>query len=140
MKCGGGNRVCMTLQRERRSLRIPRHYSTETMTDQPVSEAYYELAMFGLSTGVQNLAEIPGCWESKIDDKWWVAANGHKVEHECSRGVAVPSFHFYVVYNGWPAGIIGPYGGTIAAGDAANEDALIAALKAARDCQGHGNE
>ncbi len=33
-------------------------------------------------------------------------------------------------FNGWPAGIIDPAGGIIAAGEAANEDAFIAAIEA----------
>ena len=35
-----------------------------------------------------------------------------------------------LTFNGWPAGIIDPMGGIIAAGAAANEDTFIAAIEA----------
>lgn len=35
----------------------------------------------------------------------------------------------YVTWNGWPAGILDPSGGVIAAGEAANEDAFIEWLR-----------
>ena len=106
--------------------------STATQIDKPISEAYYALAEYGLSLGVENLAAIDGCWEHQIDERWWVAANGHREDQQCSHGVAVPPFHWYIEFNGWPAGVIGPFQGVIAAGEAANEDAFLAALKAAR--------
>jgi hypothetical protein len=36
----------------------------------------------------------------------------------------VDPFDAQVKWNGWPAGSFGPYGGVVAAGDAANESAL----------------
>lgn len=42
----------------------------------------------------------------------------------------LPPFDIYVTFNGWPAGVIGPDGGILAAGDAANEDTFIAAIEA----------
>jgi hypothetical protein len=42
---------------------------------------------------------------------------------------ALPPFSVKVSWNGWPAGIIQPGGGIIAAGEAANEDSLIEWLK-----------
>lgn len=39
-----------------------------------------------------------------------------------------------IKYNGWPAGIIDPRGGVIAAGEAANEDAFIAAIEHELGC------
>ena len=109
------------------------------MGDQPVSEAYAAIAEMLLSLGVGRPCDIEGCWEHQIDDCWWVAANGHKEDVECSTGATVPPFHFYVTSNGWPAAIIGPYGGTVLAswdGDTF-EDEIIEVAKAATVHDGH---
>lgn len=45
----------------------------------------------------------------------------------------VPAFHCYVEFNGWPAGLLSPYDGTFAAGEAANEETFIAALEQATE-------
>ena len=37
----------------------------------------------------------------------------------------LPPFCFKITFNGWPAGLIDPRGGVIAAGTAANEDVFI---------------
>ena len=42
----------------------------------------------------------------------------------------LPPLNIAVEFNGWPAGVIGPDGGVIAAGRLANEEAFIAAMKA----------
>ena len=41
----------------------------------------------------------------------------------------VEPYHASVTWNGWPAGIVASYGGTIAAGSAANEDNLCEWLR-----------
>jgi hypothetical protein len=46
----------------------------------------------------------------------------------------LPAMTCMVTYNGWPAGMLGPFGGIIAAGDAANERSFIDALRAAAAC------
>jgi hypothetical protein len=82
--------------------------------------------------GVENITALPGCWEHQIDDQWWLALNGKKTPTKCSHGAEVPPFHFYVEFNGWPAGIFSIRGdGEFAAGSAANEDMFIAAVDAA---------
>lgn len=48
----------------------------------------------------------------------------------CTEGVTVEPFHCYIEFNGWPAGVVAPWGGVIAAGDVANEAAFLAAVKA----------
>lgn len=101
------------------------------MTDQPLSEAYVRLAELGLSLDVGRLCDIEGCWEHQIDDNWWVAANGHKVEQLCSRGLSVPPFNFLVMHGDWPAALINPYGGTMIGDDGTGEDDLIQAVLAA---------
>lgn len=102
--------------------------------ERPVSEAYVALAEYSLSLGIRNIKDLPGCWEQQIDDVWWVAANGHPEPVKCSEGAEVPPYHMYLVFNGWPAGVIGPYGGTLVCvygedGDA--EGKLIEAVRAA---------
>lgn len=102
--------------------------------ERPVSEAYSAIAEYSLSLGVRNIKDLPGCWEQQIDDLWWVAANGHSDPVECSTGTEVPPFHMYLVFNGWPAGILGPYGGTLVhvyGEDENAEDKLIEAVRAA---------
>jgi len=71
------------------------------------------------------------CWEREVDDAWWVSLNPHPRPRLNSHGISVPSYHLAIEWLGWPAGVVGPQGGEIAAGDLANEDTLIEALKAA---------
>ena len=59
-----------------------------------------------------------------IDDRWQLELHAH---HRVVDRLA--PFVVRVSFNGWPAGIVGPDGGIVAGGEAANEDALIAALQ-----------
>lgn len=95
-----------------------------------ICEAFARLMQLGIAAGVAPLNKHAGCWEYRIDDKWEIAVNGHKEAKRCSHGVDVEPYHCYVQYNGWPAGIFNPRGGTIAAGECANENAFIAAMEA----------
>lgn len=83
--------------------------------------------------GVANIKTLPGAWEIAINDAWYLAANGQDEEIDVSapNGMAVtlPPYHFAVWYNGWLAGLFSPYGGEIAAGEAANEQTLIRAIR-----------
>jgi hypothetical protein len=96
-----------------------------------LTEAFLEIAHLAERLGIANIRALPGCWEHQIDKRWWIAVNANENATVCSRGPTVPPYSAYVEFNGWPAGIINPRGGVIAAGAAANEDAFIAALKAA---------
>ena len=98
-----------------------------------INEAFYELMQLGSRLGVKNINTLPGCWEHQVDKQWFIAVNAHDVPVKCSKGTSVGPFHCYVEYNGFPAGLINPGGGVIAAGSCANEDSFIAALKAASD-------
>lgn len=81
-----------------------------------------------------GIARLPdhngGIYERKIDDQWRVVMNGNKTpaSHD---GIELAPFSIYVEFNGWPAGVIDPGGGIIAAGEAANEDTFIAAIERA---------
>jgi hypothetical protein len=89
------------------------------------------LAELGVKDGVAPIHNLPGCWERQIGPHWWVAVNGHKQPMLCSKSeIPVAPFHCYVMFNGWPAGLFDPYGGTIAAGEAANEETFAAAIEA----------
>lgn len=96
-----------------------------------MSVAFHEIVELALRLGVRRINELPACWEHQVDEQWWVAVNGHREEIACSTGAKVPPFCAYVTFNEWPAGILHPDGGVLAAGAAANEDALIDALRKA---------
>lgn len=74
---------------------------------------------------VKNIKDLPGLWTVDIDDKWKLSANGHRKTFD-----NIPPFHFAIEFNGWPAGILDPLGnGMIAAGELANSDTFIQAVK-----------
>ena len=69
---------------------------------------------------------------------WRVVINGTAADHEVPgdgecMGATVPPTHLAAFWNGWLAGVLNPGGGALAAGDAANEDTFIAAMKEERD-------
>jgi len=91
------------------------------------------LANLAIQAGLAPLADhFPnGCWERAIGDKWWIAFNGHMTAQKNSKGQSVPPCSVYVEWLDWPAGIIDPTGGLIAAGAHANEETFAAAIEAA---------
>lgn len=97
----------------------------------PITEAFAEIVKLAERRGVARINDLPGCWEPEIGGEWKIALNGHREPAKSSSGAEVPPFSAYIEYNGWPAGVIDPSGGIIAAGECANEDAFIAALRAA---------
>lgn len=97
---------------------------------QQVCEAFDLIAQLCIAMNEHPLTKHAGCWECVIDGRWKIAVNGHdepKVSSLNPEGI--DPFHCHVEYNGWPAGILNPYGGVIAAGAAANEDAFIKAIR-----------
>jgi hypothetical protein len=96
-----------------------------------LSTLFLKIADFGLATDGKGLSKLPGCWERQVDERWWLAVNGHDKEALTSEGDPVPAFSAYIKFNGWPAGIVDPYGGLLAAGELANERTLMAALDGA---------
>lgn len=97
-----------------------------------VAALFNELCEFGMALGMKDLNQLPGCWEQQVDEHWWIACNAHRERVKCSTGESVPPFCFYIVFNGWPAGIVNAGGGTMCAGAIANESALIAAVQQAK--------
>lgn len=81
-----------------------------------------------------NLAFLGCCALAVKDDVGLISA---LPDHTFTRTVGVwkialngKDFQAKIEFNGWPAGIIDPHGGIIAAGEAANEDTFIAAIEA----------
>jgi len=107
--------------------------------DGQVNECFCAIVDLALALGVTRIDLLSGCWTHRIDAQWWVAVNGHPGGMPASSpdGASakvpfiVPGQHCYVEYNGWPAGLLNPFVGTLAAGEAANEDTFIAAIQAA---------
>lgn len=82
---------------------------------------------------VTNIKDLPGAWECKVDDTWYVACNGHdellSVEPPGTMGADIPPYYFAIWYNGWLAGVFHPYGGIFAAGTGANEETFTVAVQ-----------
>jgi hypothetical protein len=101
------------------------------VSDDTIYEAFDKIAALGCLAGAAPLSQFAACWEYQVDAQWRIAVNGHDVPKKTADDVqTVAPFECYVEYNGWPAGSFNPYGGVIAAGSCANEDAFIAALDA----------
>ena len=95
-------------------------------------DAFFAIADLSNALGAGPLNKHPGCWAHQVDEQWHIEVNGHTVPMRTADGCCeLQPFHAAILFNGWPAGIINPRGGTIAAGEAANEDAFIAAVRAA---------
>jgi hypothetical protein len=91
--------------------------------------------MLAMKDGVVPIASAPdGIYRRKVGE-WQITINGtEKDKPETDSHPKLPRFAVYVEFNGWPAGIIDPAGGLLAAGAAANEDTLIAAIEADLGC------
>ena len=99
-----------------------------------ICNAFALIAELGCTLGVGDICDLPGAWEQEIDDSWYVAVNAHKhavtVMPEGGMEASVPPYHAAVWFNGWLAGLVSAHGGTIAAGELANESSFIDAVKA----------
>lgn len=109
------------------------------MNEPRISEAFMAVADLCLALDDAPLTKHEGCWEHQVDDHWWIAVNGHQEPRLMQKHPTLEPlkpFHAFVEWNGWPAGLMTPTGGCIAAGACANEETFIAALRAARDAVG----
>jgi hypothetical protein len=83
--------------------------------------------------GVAPLNQLPAPWVEKIDEQWTIAINGQetkqRIEPTGAMAADVPPYYAAVWYNGWLAGLLTPFDGILAAGEAANEDTLIEAMR-----------
>lgn len=86
---------------------------------------------------VTGINKLPGAWIVELDPRWTIAVNGHDEDVQAKphqhAEQTIPPFHAGVWYNGWPAGLLNPFDGLVAAGSAANEEALLAVLDQAID-------
>jgi hypothetical protein len=104
------------------------------MSDKGMCEAFMRCVELAIALKIPKLPDHDGCWEHQVDDTWFIAMNGHKEKQVLKgREIAIEPYTVYVQYNGWPAGLFDYYGGTIAAGEGANENTFIAALVAAKE-------
>ena len=90
--------------------------------EQNVSELFASIVAYADAMGARNINELPGCWEAKVDDKTFLAVNGHQTAMKASRGPVLEPYHAFVEINGWPAALLNPYGGVVMGG---SEDDLI---------------
>lgn len=84
-----------------------------------------------VALGVAPATQCEGCWEHQVDEDWWIFLNAHGHPVPTSKGIEVPPYTCVVHWREWPAGMFDVSGGSIAAGEAANEQTFIAALQAA---------
>ncbi len=94
--------------------------------------------------GAIPLNKLPGCFYEKIDRSWELAVNGLKTPQKAtfetedeSGSESIEPYHCHVHYNGWPAAVLHPGGGTVCAGSKANLQKLVEAVEAAVN-RGHG--
>ena len=99
--------------------------------DEQISEAFALITELGIALGAAPLSKFPGCWEHKLGGRWLIAVNGHRTPMKTSAGCEVPPFHAYVERDGWPGGLLTPFGGTMLGYGGEAEDELIAELKLA---------
>ncbi len=95
--------------------------------------------MFDLIIQLHEALKLPpmnemGVWELALSGGWYMAVNGgaETVSVTPTGGATSDVERFCVVFwfNGWPAGVVDiAHGGFLAAGEAANEQTLRAALE-----------
>jgi hypothetical protein len=96
-----------------------------TTTERPIAAAYFEAvtrmaAVYGepLPKEILELGDP--------ERGWYVKLNATRKD-----APDLPAYELLVLWGGFPAGLIGPYGGVIAAGSAANEETFCEWLKTA---------
>ena len=99
------------------------------MTDRPICAAFMALALLAKHDKLDADPEA-GLWHRKVGG-WEIWANrGGNPQTRSPNEPEISPCSVYLEWMGWPAGLIYPYGGIIAAGEGANEDSFIAAIEA----------
>lgn len=107
----------------------------DALSEVGISTAFSACVALGLKGGVRDLPNTGDGTYSREFGKWKILLNASDQEVEIREGSPkLPPLNVYVEFNGWPAGIINPYGGVIAAGECANEDLFIEAAEDALGC------
>ena len=89
-----------------------------------ITEIFYYISLIAEKNNVRNIGKLDGLWKCKVDEDWEFRVNGHDEEID-----GIPPYYALIVYRGLPAGLVNPFGGTIAAGQVVNEDVFIEAMK-----------
>jgi hypothetical protein len=108
------------------------------MTTAAIALAFLKVAELGIAIGAHPLTKHDGCWTYRLTTApaWAFAVNGHAEPQPnpffdgLDGTEPIAPYHCFVQFNGWPFAILGPHGGFIASGAAANEESLIAAIEA----------
>jgi hypothetical protein len=80
-----------------------------------------------LTAAKSAVVPVPrGIHTVQVNDEWEFTLNTGFIATD-----TLPLFHASVKFNGWPAGLVNPGGGCIAAGEAANEKTFTEALRVA---------
>jgi len=101
--------------------------------ERPLSVVFMKIVELHEALQLPAINRMPGGFHVYEFGPWQVAVNANP--HEAIIAVkqwgpcTIPSMNAAIFFNGWLAGIITPFGGTLAAGSEANEDKLIAALE-----------
>lgn len=105
------------------------------MDSRSLSEAMLAIADLMIAVGKAPVNQKPGPVVHDVDARWKVVLNGHRepVKYGEKNEIEVPPFHCYVEFNGWPAGLLDPFGGWLVAGTLANEETFVAAVKHATE-------
>lgn len=91
--------------------------------------AFLGCGALALKDNVGVIADLPGgLYRRQIGD-WRIVFNGTAEPRKPDDGPELPPFSVFVEFNGWPAGLIDPRGGIIAAGTVANEDSFVEAIE-----------
>lgn len=103
-----------------------------TDNERPISEAFLAMASMFERRG---RVPLKGKLVTETCGPWQVCMNGTpetiRVDPPDSMGCdEVPPVHAAIFFNGWLAGVLSPFGGWIAAGEAANEATFTAAMEA----------
>lgn len=95
------------------------------------SEVWELVCQISVKDGTGPLNKMVEPWHKKVDDRWEFWVNGTTTDLPMTADLpALKRFEMYVTFNGWPAGILDPNSGSLAAGEAANIFAFRDALKA----------
>jgi hypothetical protein len=92
-----------------------------------VAALFVETCELGHARGFREIVKTPGLTILVVDEEWIVRVNPHGSTID-----GVPARSCLAEFNGIAAGIYNAGGGWIAAGAAANEETLLAALRRAR--------
>jgi len=90
-----------------------------------VSEAMVKIADLAILLGIENIKELPGCWEYQLSEDWWFALNGHNETRKTTNGLKVLPYNCIVEFKGFPIGYFSPFEGIFASG---KEDDFIEAI------------